>query len=58
MLLTAIYAILKNFEAYNPTIYRKVVYLPDNRESSVEQAIVFVQRHGFLVVDSDGVIAS
>jgi transposase len=58
MLLTAIYAILKNSEVYNPNLYRKVVYLPDNREFSVEQAVAFVQRHGFLVVDSDGVIAS
>lgn len=58
MLLTAIYAILKRSEAYNSNLYRKVVSIPANREFSVEQAVAFVQRHGFLVVDSDGVIAS
>lgn len=58
MLLTAIYSILKKSEAYNPNLYRKVVSIPANRELSVEQAVAFVQRHGFLVVDSDGVIAS
>jgi len=58
MLLTAIYAILKKSESYNPNLYRKVVSIPANREFSIEQAVAFVQRHGFLVVDSDGVIAS
>ena len=58
MLLTAIYAILKKSEAYNPNLYRKVVSIPANRAFTVDQAIAFVQRHGFLVVDSDGVIAS
>ena len=58
MLLTAIYSILKKSEAYKSNLYRKVVSLPANRELSVEQAVAFVQRHGFLVVDSDGVIAS
>ena len=58
MLLTAIYAILKKSEAYNPNLYRKVVSLPVSREFSVEQAVAFVQRHGFLVVNSDGVIVS
>lgn len=58
MLLTAIYAILKNSEVYNPNLYRKVVSLPAKRVLSIEQALAFVQHHGFLVVDSDGVIAS
>jgi transposase len=58
MLLTAIYAILKKSEAYNPNLYRKVVSPPANRAFTVEQAVAFVRRHGFLVVDSDGVIAS
>ena len=58
MLLTAIYAILKKSEVYNPTLYRREVSIPDTRAITVEQAIAFVQRHGFLVVDSDGVIAS
>ncbi|MGI6648638.1 MAG: IS110 family transposase [Bacillota bacterium] len=58
MLLTAIYAILKKSEAYNPNLYRNVVSIPANRAFTVEQAVAFIQRHGFLVVDSDGVIAS
>jgi transposase len=58
MLLTAIYAILKKSEAYNPDLYRKVVSIPADRAFTVEQAILFVRHHGFLVVDSDGVIAS
>ncbi len=58
MLLTAIYAILKKAEPYNPNIYRKVVSAPRNRALSIEQAVALVQRHGYLVVDSDGVIAS
>ena len=58
MLLTAIYAILKKSEAYNPNLYRKVVSIPANRAFTIEQAVAFVQRHGFLVVDSDGALAS
>lgn len=58
MLLTAVYAILKKSEAYNPNLYRKELSLPANRAFTVEQAVAFVQRHGFFVVDSDGVIAS
>jgi hypothetical protein len=58
MLLTAIYAILKKSEAYNPILYRKVESVPANRTFSVEQAIAFVKRNGFIVVDSDGVLAS
>lgn len=58
MLLTAIYAILSKNEAYNPELYRKVVAIPDNRALSIEQAVAFVQRHGFMVVDADGVVAS
>lgn len=58
MLLTAIYAILKKSEPYDPNLYRKVDAIPDSRTFSVEQAISFVQRHGYYVVDSDGVVAS
>jgi transposase len=58
MLLTAIYAILQKSEAYNPNLYRKVISIPANRALTVEQAIAIVRRQGFLVVDSDGVIAS
>lgn len=58
MLLTAVYAILKKKEAYNSNLYRKVVSIPSNRSLSVEQALAFVKRHGYLVVDSDGELAS
>lgn len=58
MLLTAIYAILKKQEVYNTNLYRREMSLPANRALSVEQALAFVQRHGYLVVDSDGVLAS
>ena len=58
MLLTAIYAILKKSEAYNPSLYRREVPIPADRAITVAQAVAFVQRHGFLVMDSDGGIAS
>ena len=58
MLLTAFYAILKKNEAYNPNLYRKVVSVPSDRSLSVEQALAFVKRHGFLVMDADGELAS
>ena len=58
MLLTAIYAILKKNQAYNPNLYRKETALPANRSLSVEQALAFVMRYGYLVLDSDGVLAS
>jgi len=58
MLLTAIYAVLKKSEAYNPDLYKREEPIPTERAMSVNQAIAFVQRHGFRVVDSDGVIAS
>jgi hypothetical protein len=48
MLLTAIYAILKKSEEFNPNLYRKVVSIPANRTFTIEQAVAFVQRHGFL----------
>jgi transposase len=46
MLLTAIYAILKKSEAYNPNLYRKENPVPANREFTIEQAIRWVQRPG------------
>lgn len=58
MLLAAVYAILKKSEVYNPDLYRREVHIPESRSISVAQAVAFVQRHGFLVVDSDGVVAS
>ncbi|MEL7623353.1 MAG: IS110 family transposase [Clostridiales bacterium] len=48
-LLTAIYAILKKAEPYNPALYQKAETLPSHRELSLEEAIAFVQRQGFTV---------
>jgi hypothetical protein len=60
MLLTAMYAILKKSEAYNPDLYRKesVASAPVDRIISIEQAVAFMTRRGYLVVDPDGVVAS
>lgn len=58
MLLTAIYAILNKNETYNPNLYRREASAPANRSLSVEQALAFVKRHGFLVMDADGELAS
>ena len=58
MLLTAIYSMLKKSEAYNPALYRKVDFIPSDRSLSVQQAVAFVARHGYIVVDPDGVLAS
>lgn len=57
MLLTAIYAMLKKSKLYNPDLYRKEDDVPSSRTFSVDQAISFVQRNGYIVVDSDGVVA-
>jgi hypothetical protein len=58
--LTAIYAILKKSEAYNPTLYRKEVAntTPANRVITVKQALVLVQQHGFIVVGAEEDLAS
>jgi len=58
MLLTAIYAILKKSEAYNPALYRKEAAAPANRIVTVKQALALVKRHGFIVVDADSELAS
>jgi len=58
MLLTVMYAMLKKSEAYNPALYRKVDIIPNNRSFSVQQAVAFVAKHGYTVVDPDGVLAS
>jgi transposase len=60
MLLAAIHSILKKSEAYNPNLYRKesVASAPTDRVISIEQAVAFVTRRGYLVVDPDGVVAS
>ena len=57
-LLTAIYAMLKKGEAYNPNLYRREEKVPDSKTFSVDQAIAFVRRHGYFVIDSDGELAS
>jgi transposase len=60
MLLTAIYYILKKTEAYNPTLYRKesTANTPANRIVTVKQALALVKRHGFVIVDAEGKLAS
>jgi hypothetical protein len=60
MLLTAIYAILKKSEAYNPMLYRKEATktTPAHRVITVKQALALVKRHGFLVVDAEEDLAS
>lgn len=54
MLLSAIYSILKKSEAYNPTLYKTVELTPSRRSFTVEQAVAFVKRQGYRVVDSGG----
>lgn len=49
MLLTAIFAVLNKSEPYDPTRYRNTDMLPAHRELSIEEAIHWVQRHGFTV---------
>lgn len=49
MLLTAIYAILKKDEPYNPELCKRADLPPKHRDVSVEQAIFILQRQGYLV---------
>lgn len=49
MLLTAIYHILLKDEPYNPELYKKADILPKTRNITVDQAILFAQRHGYSV---------
>jgi transposase len=58
MLLTAIYAMLKKSETYNPNLYKREDHIPIDKTFTVEQAISFVQRHGYFVMDSVGELAS
>jgi hypothetical protein len=53
MILTAIYHILKNREAYNAELYKKAEIIPDNREVSVDQAIFILQRQGYSISKVD-----
>ncbi|WP_245590469.1 transposase [Aneurinibacillus terranovensis] len=50
MLLTAIYHILKNKEPYNPDLYKKSDVRPENREITVEQAILLAQTQGYRIM--------
>ena len=57
MLLTAIYAILKKSEPYNPNLYRKEISVPANRALTMEQVVAFAKRRGYVIIDPDGVVA-
>jgi len=57
MMLTAIYHILKKSEVYNPNLYKKETSVPANRALTLEQAISFAKRRGFIIIDPDGVVA-
>lgn len=50
MLLTAIYNILKNKEAYNAELYKKSDVPPVSREITVEQAILFAKAQGYRIM--------
>lgn len=56
MLLTAIYAILKSNSPYNPFLYRSHSQAPQNRTFTSDSAIAFLKSHGYVIVDSDGVV--
>jgi transposase len=60
VLLTAIYSILKKSEAYDPTLYMKEVIAntPASRVVTTKQALALVKRHGFVVIDAEGELAS
>jgi len=47
---------LKKNEVYNPNLYRKEIVVPSNRNLSINQAISFAKRHGFVIIDPDGVV--
>jgi transposase len=51
MLLTAIYAILKNSEAYDPSRYRDFDQAPVSRSISPDQAVQLARRLGYSVVE-------
>jgi transposase len=52
MLLTAIYAILKKAEPYDPSHYRAFDAAPVNRSITSDQAILLVRRLGYSVVEA------
>ena len=49
MLLTALYNMLKKKEPYHAELYRKSDLTPQNREISVEQAILLAQSQGYKI---------
>lgn len=49
MLLTALYSMLKNNEAYNAEVYRKSDVVPVEREITIEQAILLAQFQGYKI---------
>lgn len=49
MLLTALYHMLKNEENYNAELYRKSDLLPNEREITIEQAIIMAQFQGYKI---------
>lgn len=52
MLLTAIYNILKKNEPYNAELYRRTDMPPAHRAVTVNEAIYFLQRQGYIVTPS------
>lgn len=52
MLLTAVYAVLKKEEPYDPSHYRTFDRSPAGRSISAEQAILLAQRLGYSVVEA------
>lgn len=56
MLLTAIYAILKKSEPYNPYLYKSFSAAPKSRTFTVPDALAFLKSNGYVVIDSDGVV--
>ena len=49
MLLTAIYSMLKNKEAYNAEFYKKSDIIPVEREITVEQALLLAKLQGYRI---------
>ena len=52
MLLTAIYAILKKAEPYDPSHYRALDFPPTNRSITPEQAMRLARRLGYTIVEA------
>ena len=52
-LLTAIWHILSNNEAYNAELYIKADTPPANRELTTAQAVAFLRNKGFVIVDAE-----